>query len=216
MKRSIDPHKLRMGDLAADGKTYRHMQSLKKLLLELHARKPPAPKGMPRLHAAEIGVFAGATSEYLLREVPDLHLTMVDPWKAAEPGSTYAKSGDRVAKLTQAEMDEVAGIADDRTVGIGHRQLMRTTSVEAAAMAPAWFDLIFLDGEHTYEALSADMKAWWPHLLPGGIFSGHDYGHFKFPGVTRAVEEFSAAEALDVETMPGRVWVIRKPEGCCE
>ncbi len=42
---------IRVGDLAADGKTYRHMISLRKLLLELHARKAPAPKGMPRLQS---------------------------------------------------------------------------------------------------------------------------------------------------------------------
>jgi len=50
-------------------------------------------------------------------------------------------------------------------------------------------DLIFIDAEHTYEALKADIEAWWPHLKDGGIMAFHDYRTSQFPGVTQAIHE---------------------------
>jgi len=51
--------------------------------------------------------------------------------------------------------------------------------------------LVFIDAEHTYEAVKSDIETWWPLLLPGGIISGHDYslGGVYWPGVFKAVNE---------------------------
>lgn len=35
-------------------------------------------------------------------------------------------------------------------------------------------DIIFIDGDHTFEGALADMRNWWPKLKQGGIFLGHD------------------------------------------
>ena len=32
------------------------------------------------------------------------------------------------------------------------------------------------DALHTYEAVLADLRAWWPRLRRGGLLSGDDYG----------------------------------------
>ncbi len=199
---------LRMGDLAADRKVYRHQESLLSLL-----------RGMSGsvLTMAEIGVFAGATSEYLLRHEPRLELLMVDPWHAAPSGSTYAKSRDRVARLPQDQMDALAELATHRTALAGKRRsILRRTSADAAAQfgsTSPMFNLVFIDAEHTYEACRADMAAWWPLVKPGGILCGHDYGHRRYPGVARAVDEFAASKGLAIETRPGKVWLVFKMEG---
>ena len=36
---------------------------------------------------------------------------------------------------------------------------------------------IFIDGDHSYEAVRADLAAWEPKLVPGGILAGHDFGN---------------------------------------
>ena len=51
------------------------------------------------------------------------------------------------------------------------------------------FDVIFIDATHTYEACSADIKAWRPLLKDTGILCGHDYSHKDWPGVKQAVDE---------------------------
>lgn len=69
------------------------------------------------------------------------------------------------------------------------------TSLDAAQMyfeRGEQFDLVFIDAEHSYEATSADIRAWAPLVRAGGWISGHDYGSEWFPkfGVKRAVDEF--------------------------
>lgn len=36
-------------------------------------------------------------------------------------------------------------------------------------------DLVFVDGDHTFEGASNDIKVWWKHLKPFGIMAIHDY-----------------------------------------
>jgi hypothetical protein len=47
-------------------------------------------------------------------------------------------------------------------------------------------DMVFIDGEHTYEGVKADIEAWLPKTKK--IICGHDYSD-KWPGVKRAVDE---------------------------
>lgn len=48
-------------------------------------------------------------------------------------------------------------------------------------------DLVFIDGDHRYEAVVEDIKVALRILKSGGILSGHDYNHSDWPGVQRAV-----------------------------
>ena len=72
----------------------------------------------------------------------------------------------------------------------------------AEAFESEVFDVIFLDGDHSYEGVKRDLNAWWPKLKSGGLFCGDDYHHasnFMSPGntdegqygVVEAVEEFA-------------------------
>lgn len=49
------------------------------------------------------------------------------------------------------------------------------------------FSLVFIDAEHTNEAVTEDINLWLPLVERGGILCGHDYG--SFPGVTTAVDQ---------------------------
>ena len=49
------------------------------------------------------------------------------------------------------------------------------------------FDLIFIDADHSYEAVKQDIENWLPKLKKGGTICGHDYGNWE--GVGRAVNE---------------------------
>ena len=58
--------------------------------------------------------------------------------------------------------------------------LVKALSLEAAKrFPPAHFDWIYVDALHTYDAVLADLRAWWPKLRPGGLLSGDDYGDEK-------------------------------------
>lgn len=34
-------------------------------------------------------------------------------------------------------------------------------------------DAIYVDGDHSYEGVAADLSSWWPTLKPGGFLAGH-------------------------------------------
>lgn len=63
-------------------------------------------------------------------------------------------------------------------------------SLEWAAVWEEKVHLIFLDADHRYEAVKADIAAWSPFVLPGGILCGHDFCNFA--GVGNAVKESGA------------------------
>jgi len=73
-------------------------------------------------------------------------------------------------------------------------------------------DLAYIDADHRYPAVVADIAAWWPVVKSGGFLAGHDFC-LGSPGVIRAVTEFAIREKLPVEFGGSRfpVWRIRKP-----
>jgi hypothetical protein len=85
-------------------------------------------------------------------------------------------------------------------------KIIRNFSYEASLIFPdEYFDFIYIDAAHDYNSMVEDVKAWWPKLKKGGVFSGHDY----FPDeriwrgrkceVYRAVNEFLEEKGLKVE-----------------
>lgn len=67
--------------------------------------------------------------------------------------------------------------------------VVHAKSVEAAATyAEQSVDVVYIDADHEYESVSADIDAWLPKVRSGGFIGGHDY-HDGFLGVRRAVDE---------------------------
>ena len=69
--------------------------------------------------------------------------------------------------------------------------------------------MVFLDADHEYDFVSRELEAWYPKVISGGIFAGHDYDN-GYPGVPDAVHEFVFKHNLEFELI-GSSWLIRKP-----
>lgn len=68
-------------------------------------------------------------------------------------------------------------------------------------------DLIYIDGSHEDEDVSADLIAYWEVLAPGGVIFGDD---FAWDSVRLAVERFAREQRMKVELLADK-WVFRKP-----
>ena len=75
-------------------------------------------------------------------------------------------------------------------------------SLNAAAVIASLgitIDVMHLDGGHDFESVSADLRAWWPLIRPGGILIGDDYhsdGN-TWPDVRRAFHAFFSVDSLE-------------------
>lgn len=62
-------------------------------------------------------------------------------------------------------------------------------------------DVIFIDGNHSYEGCKADIENWYPRIKENGIMLFHDCDETS-PGVVRAVKEFVEEFNLNVFYSP--------------
>jgi hypothetical protein len=69
-------------------------------------------------------------------------------------------------------------------------------------------DIIYIDASHEYDAVVADLRAYWPLLKEGGVMFGDDYVDC-WPGVMSAVDEFAQSNGLALK-IDGIVWSVRK------
>lgn len=69
--------------------------------------------------------------------------------------------------------------------------LLEMTSEKAKAkLIGKKFNLIHIDGDHSYEAVRLDCDLWLSNIEKGGFVCFDDYGHNSLPGVFQAVTEY--------------------------
>jgi hypothetical protein len=149
----------------------------------------------------EIGVWAGDLSAAILRAVRPMQLHLLDPWAFA-PDERYEQAWYGGARAgSQAEMDEVYKRVLQRfetEIADGAVVIHRSTSAEAAAgFEDASLDWVYVDGNHLYEYVRADLELFAPKMRPGGLLAGDDYGAAGWwdDGVRRAVDRFLVTQA---------------------
>ncbi|MDD2734680.1 MAG: class I SAM-dependent methyltransferase [Desulfuromonadaceae bacterium] len=76
---------------------------------------------------------------------------------------------------------------------------IRSMSNAAVSTVTGMVDFLFIDGDHSYDGVCDDIKAWFPRLSSGAVVAFHDFGWAE--GVQRAVGEL----VRPVETMRGCV-----------
>lgn len=157
---------------------------------------------------AEIGVYKGAMSAALLDTFPLLRLTMVDPWRTGVADPRPNKGDDWLA-FDQLQWNDIYLEAINRVGPASHRcKVMRMTSLVAAQQTPdRSFDFVYIDADHTYDAVKQDIDLWLPKAT--GMICGHDYGgkndRFGVWGVQRAVDERFGDR---VHVHGGLVWAV--------
>lgn len=171
--------------------------------LKVHARAVPRA-GL----AVEVGSWRGRSTLVLAKYLSPLStLYAVDTWAGTpddpeQHESLYAGAGDVYADFRR----NLAGpIRSERLIPL------RMTSLEGAAElgrrhGRRSLDLVFIDADHRYEAVHADILAYLPLVKPGGMIAGHDWG---WPGVHQAVTELLPGATQQGDSS---IWAMRVPE----
>lgn len=150
--------------------------------------------------AVEVGVCRGEFSRVLLSTWPG-KLFMVDAWKYYDDPNyrdiANAPQGEHEANLQKAwqVQQQFAPRA----------QIVRGDSfLVAQQFADGFFDVVYLDANHTYDHVKKELAIWAPKVKNGGALGGHDFLDAELPdgsfGVKRAALEFFAGRLPNILT----------------
>jgi len=164
----------------------------------------------------EVGTFLGKSAAYMADRIrasaKEVRFYVVDPWDPTE----YENWWIDIRKDPPAPwpVEELYGKplveAFEHCIrSVGATDWIRPSRASSVSVAEIFSDrtlaFVFIDANHLYEGISADIRAWRPKIKPGGILAGHDYRVKAWPDVARAVDEaFGSA----VEHR-GTSWLVR-------
>ena len=135
---------------------------------------------------AEIGVFRGEFT-IMLAEA-GLEVFAVDPWAAYDLEPRQARE-DFLYNHTQRVLARFPQC-----------HIIRASSMDAVTQfADGSLDFVYIDGDHTAEAIAHDLRAWNPKVRAGGVVSGHDYSGNRSTSVRPVVDAWVAAHGLSLQ-----------------
>lgn len=154
------------------------------------------------LVGAEIGVFKGKHALSLLTTLDISTLYLIDPYEpyeGYEEGKLHGKEEDLAREALRDHSDRIVWV--------------KKMSSEALGSLPDGMDFVYIDGNHSYEFVRADMDLYYPKLRHGGTLGGHDIGNAirksKHDGVVRAVTEFAVEKGLRLHVDLPDWWVVK-------
>jgi predicted O-methyltransferase YrrM len=167
-----------------ESKIFTHLTSAEKLKL-YHLAKENNGKIF-----VEIGSYLGASSCFIANGMNYAKLYCIDTWENDGMIEGKRETFDEFRKNTQKYQNMIIPL--------------HTTSITAAKTFDKGVDFIFIDGDHSYEGVKADVDAWLPKLNKGALIIFHDIGWAE--GVQRVVQENIQPLAKKEGRLPNLYW----------
>lgn len=143
----------------------------------------------------EIGSFKGKSTCYLAAGAKDGHgarVYAVDPWDLA--GNITGRFGFAEPSTREAFEAQIRSV----------RLASRITAIQGFSVdvARTWagppVGLLFIDGDHSAQAVAADIAAWTPHLADAAVLVLDDLDTPKNPGVRQVYDRLAGRVAWTV------------------
>lgn len=181
---------------------------------DLVADLPPYPV------VVNIGAGGGTSGLAIAETRPDLVLVTIDIQDLSSPFGCLEAERQVMAKagLTHYELGKNwIQICDDSKDVANDWESLSTTWLPSPMV-----NMVYVDGDHSYEGCAGDITGWLPWLKPGGLMIVHDYAKATFPpgpdgphpqpwpGVDQAVQEL-LLDKFPVELQVGSMIAFRTP-----
>jgi predicted SAM-dependent methyltransferase len=136
----------------------------------------------------EIGVAEGDNFRRLLLASTIKKAVAIDIWKITEIQSQHDYP------LTQEHKNNCFNDMTNLSSIDSRVQVIRDFSLNACQQfKDNYFDFVYIDADHSEDAVYADLCEWYPKVRPGGVLAGHDY----FDLITETGVKFGIIEALN-------------------
>jgi predicted O-methyltransferase YrrM len=146
----------------------------------------------------ELGAWLGMSTRYIADHAPQATVISVDHWRGSPEHQTqehFQKLLPRLYETFQARCWDYR----ERVVPLKMTTLDGLRAVAEAGVEP---DLVFVDAEHSYEAVTAELTLI-RQLFPGTTVGGDDY---DWQEVREAVDRYARRHALVVDRFGARGW----------
>lgn len=156
---------------------------------------------------AEIGVEYGGFTDVYYKSHYQIYL--IDMWDSEGNDYYFSKRPGQVER----GYDQVIRKYSDKP----NVKILKSKSIDASLQfEDSTFDLIYIDADHSLEAVKNDINSWLPKVKKGGIISGHDYDpdidnpDFSKFGVERAVKEIFGSNFSLTDESNYKSWYVIK------
>ena len=123
----------------------------------------------------EIGCYKGRSTRVFGDNTSGIVFAL-DTWKGPLDASGKLLSDEESKNLLTEFRNNLSDLLGTAKVVLGN----------AYPEYSGFADCVFIDGDHSYEAVKKDIQTYLPKILKGGLLCGHDS---SAPGVTQAVSE---------------------------
>jgi predicted O-methyltransferase YrrM len=141
-------------------------------------------------HFLEVGSYKGRSTlcmaQLILARKRDVKIHVVDTFE----GDVDTGKGDTYEQF-MFNMKGYEHLLGSVNRGLSHYMAKENTQ---------FYDAVYIDALHTYDALSLDIDSWMPYLRLGGMMGGHDY---NWSDVHRCVND----RFTEIITM-GNSWLV--------
>jgi len=140
------------------------------------------------LLGVELGVFKGDNAYEMYNHIKPILLVLVDCW---HPVGLGYFDGDDKGESERNFLETYKLHVNNKGVVI-----VKGWSGEVAQLLKGFeFHFIYVDGNHCYLNCKEDLTIWFPLVVEGGVFGGHDY---NMDGVRQAVAEVFPNEKITI------------------
>ena len=150
-------------------------------------------------NVAEVGIGYGTHAKYIMKTTNVDKLYLIDPMKYYENDGFATDIITKEPNAGGKQFNELYELIQLELSPWKERiHFLRVPSLEVSQdMIPdGSLDAVFVDGDHSYSAVSADLKFWWKKIRVGGQMLGDDWW---ISDVQQAVSEFANTNSLEFD-----------------
>lgn len=153
----------------------------------------------------EVGAWLGRSTAFLGERVKasgkQMKVVVVDTFQGSPDEPAMVASAQTLGDSRRPFFERYMHLADVREI----LEIWEIRSVDAAsAVRDGSCAMVFIDADHRYESVRADIRAWSRKVRPGGILAGHDY--YTYAEVFNAVRDELQGRFV---TTNENVWIHR-------
>lgn len=156
---------------------------------------------------AEIGVFRGHFSRFILETVPNVKLHCIDPWGVYPTSQVTEEQQRRNEERSLKRLDSY--VKEKRCVI--HKEY---SDKAVEKFKDGSLDFVLIDADHSFDGCVTDLIKWVPKVRKGGMVVVHDYVAMNRNGVVKAVDAYTYCHQIHPwfvtrEVINTAFWVVQ-------